>query len=465
MIKPFFIILMLVLTIAVPAQAQSSPLAGSAWYLVAYGSGSPLPQEAHVTLIFGADDSVGGFGGCNSYGGNYTINGDTISFNGIISTLMACAEEIMTVEQAYLNGLQTATNYHLKDGQLIIAYDGGALTFEPIPSLDSAQWHLTTLNGAPILADSAITILFEDGRLSGVSGCNSYGGDYALNGLNIQLGALFSTERACLNDALMAQERAYLAALAGAQSYQISGNELRIYSTEGQLIFMKSPTLYDSRWRLVAHGEAIATPAQPIITLAFSIDGHISGFGGCNSYNAPYEVDDANLTIGPIASTKKACLDDNLMMGEQAYFSALQSAMRYELSDEQLIIFYSDGTLVFEPIAELAGSQWQLNAIEEYDDGVTTSLIISANITLNFGADGSVGGFGGCNSYGGNYTINGDTISFNGIISTLMACAEEIMTVEQAYLNGLQTATNYHLKDGQLIIAYDGGALIFSPMP
>jgi heat shock protein HslJ len=96
------------------------------------GSETPVAPGSSVTLQFEADGQVGGSGGCNSYGGQYEVQDNTISFSQIMSTLRACADEsVNQQEQQYFQALQTAGRFEVAGDQLTIWYNGdqGMLSF------------------------------------------------------------------------------------------------------------------------------------------------------------------------------------------------------------------------------------------------------------------------------------------------------------------------------------------------
>lgn len=107
-------------------------LAGS-WMLVSYGA-AEAPQTvlegAPVTLVF-SSEGAGGNASCNQYSATFQYDRGAITFSNIISTLMACADEIMSQENTFLGALETATSYTITDGQLQIVYPDGVLTFAP----------------------------------------------------------------------------------------------------------------------------------------------------------------------------------------------------------------------------------------------------------------------------------------------------------------------------------------------
>jgi heat shock protein HslJ len=94
-------------------------------------------------------------------------------------------------------------------------------------------------------------------------------------------------------------------------------------------------------------------PSQNIELTADFSDNRLSGSGGCNRFMGSYQTDGEQLSIGPLASTFKAC-EESLMNQEMRYLSALQGAQRYELNSQgYLTIAYQtaqeSGVLRFVP--------------------------------------------------------------------------------------------------------------------
>lgn len=118
------------------ALVGATGLENTHWSLVFFGppgAHTPLIEGSNVTLMLG-NGEAGGFGGCNSYGTSYTIDGDRITFDRIRSTKKACLEdEITQQEQRYFQALESATRYELDASALRITFDGGdgVLVFEP----------------------------------------------------------------------------------------------------------------------------------------------------------------------------------------------------------------------------------------------------------------------------------------------------------------------------------------------
>jgi heat shock protein HslJ len=120
---------------------------------------------------------------------------------------------------------------------LLLAACGRASTAD----LEVSHWVLIEMNGAEVIAEGEqeLTLSFEDGQVSGYSGCNQFGGEYSANMENgsLEIGPLTSTLMACMDDDLMAREGEYLGALQAAESYMQDGDILVITTTDGSLRF------------------------------------------------------------------------------------------------------------------------------------------------------------------------------------------------------------------------------------
>jgi heat shock protein HslJ len=90
-------------------------------------AGAPVPADARVTLSLYGDGRAVGRAGCNNYTTSYKRAGAGISFSPVISTRMACAPELMALEQSYLETLQAATRAERRpDGMLALTTDNAA---------------------------------------------------------------------------------------------------------------------------------------------------------------------------------------------------------------------------------------------------------------------------------------------------------------------------------------------------
>jgi heat shock protein HslJ len=130
--KWMIVLMVLVLAACAPGSSpQSVELEGTRWQLESL-NGTPVVPGSTVTLQFDAENFAGGNSGCNSYGGSYSLDGSSIEFSEIASTLMACMDDgIMDQEAAYLGALNSAQQVTLDGDRLTITHPGGQLNFVP----------------------------------------------------------------------------------------------------------------------------------------------------------------------------------------------------------------------------------------------------------------------------------------------------------------------------------------------
>ena len=124
--------------IAMRAYAGPSALTGRVWILtrlVNEGREQPLSQGHAATLRFQpGDHTISGSGGCNSFGGSYSIFGNSLRFGEMRSTLIACLDTAaMDQESAYLQALGAVESYRLDGDTLTLEGGSGrtAITFSP----------------------------------------------------------------------------------------------------------------------------------------------------------------------------------------------------------------------------------------------------------------------------------------------------------------------------------------------
>ena len=136
--KKYLLILFLIcLAISACASEENTrPLVGS-WRLTAYGpvdSTTPAVPDVDATLIFGEDGTLAGSTGCNELGGEYTVEGDQLTFGQIVSTLIACPDLQMAQEEVIYQVLQDTASFNIEGDTLTITKDGMVLVFEAMAS-------------------------------------------------------------------------------------------------------------------------------------------------------------------------------------------------------------------------------------------------------------------------------------------------------------------------------------------
>jgi heat shock protein HslJ len=230
-------------TSADPAQLQNS------WLLIELNGRAPL-TDREITLNIAAD-SLGGNGGCNSYGGSYELVDGRLLISDIFSTMMACLEEgVMEQEAAYFEALNSAVAFELTDnGQTLLLQNARGETIlrytlilpEANAELEGSLWSLTTIianeSASSLLAGSAVTLAFdiEASLISGTAGCNNYSAAYSMDGDKLDIGPAAATRMFCDEpEGLMAQESQFLTWLEEVEGYAVDGRQLTLILSDGR---------------------------------------------------------------------------------------------------------------------------------------------------------------------------------------------------------------------------------------
>ena len=166
----------------------------------------------------------------------------------------------------------------------------------------------------------------------------------------------------------------------------------------------------------------------------------------CNNFSGNYSIAKNKLKTSRVLTTLMACPDiktEDLITSvfvKTTYFSIRNNVLT--LTDQKKKI-----TLKLEKVKQekpsLFGS-WQLNSFES--DKKVFSW--TNEVFLNLEKD-KIGGNGGCNSYGGNVAMKGNTIKFSNIFSTKMFCEGSI---ENQYFAALEKVVRFELKNDYLIL-------------
>jgi heat shock protein HslJ len=208
-------------------------------------------------------------------------------------------------------------------------------------TIDGTSWRLTVQDvegtETPVPAGVVVTAVFADGQVTGSAGCNTYNASFTASGSNLTFGTAATTAMAC-DPAVNAFEQEYLANLDAAASYTATADALTIYESGGKQLLAYEAAPADpllGEWNVTGYNngaEAVISPiAGTTLTATFMPDGTVSGNAGCNTFNGPYTLDGTSLTVGPLATTMKACEQD-VMDQETQFLTALQTPTNVETS-------------------------------------------------------------------------------------------------------------------------------------
>lgn len=347
-------------------------------------------------------------------------------------------------------------------GRLGAELQAGPPPAAPTALVTSGPWELVSFGAAdaPTPAAGLATLAFEADRVSGTTGCNSFGGGYSATNAAATFGPLATTLALCTEDALAAQEQAIFTALQGTVTYSVAGTRLTIsYGTNQALVYRTAGTagLERGTWQLASFGPVEApTAATNDATLAF--DGtRAAGRTGCNNFTGGYSATASTISFEAFAVTSAACTDEAVTNQERAILSALSDTVTYSIDGDQLRISYDNGrqalTYRIAGALTLETGRWVLASFG--DTAAPTATAGEATIAF----DGTrVTGSTGCNRFNGDYTTTADTITFAPLASTLAACTSDALTAqERAIFNALLGEVDYRINGNQLQIFYEAG--------
>lgn len=112
----------------------------------------------------------------------------------------------------------------------------------PVP-LEGTTWTLTSLlteeGTTNVLSNTTITAAFNNGNVTGSSGCNHYFAHYDLSGQNnITFTSLGSTLMYCTTPGVMTQETTYERLLQNTTTYAMRADTLSLLNGDGQVLLL-----------------------------------------------------------------------------------------------------------------------------------------------------------------------------------------------------------------------------------
>jgi heat shock protein HslJ len=212
-------------------------------------------------------------------------------------------------------------------------------------SLEGTAWVLA--------GNEAVSLQFEQGRVSGSDGCNRFNGPYLSRGTSLTIGGppLAATQMAC-PPPVMQQAARFNQALAATRFFRRDGANLRLLAADGSVratLVPQSKTLVGS-WQVSAYNngrQAVVSPlVGTVLDVSFLEGGRIGGSSGCNRYSAKIHVEGSKVTISAPLSTRRLCNEPpGVMEQERQFLAALTSVATLRHEGQRLELRRAEGAL------------------------------------------------------------------------------------------------------------------------
>ncbi len=232
------------------APADPGTPEGTTWILHQQAVDGPallehLPRLVTASLVM-ADGKAGGSGGCNSWFSDYVLDGASLTFGSIGSTMMFCQGPAMAVEEAYLANLGAVASWAIDGAELTLSdADGNALLlFDAAPEATVVgSWVAQGINNGRggvetnEFTDRVTAIFDPEGHLAGMDGCNNYTTTYEVDVQDITISPrIATTMMACGEPALDELSSQYFTALLAAATWSVdAGGALELRDASGAL--------------------------------------------------------------------------------------------------------------------------------------------------------------------------------------------------------------------------------------
>ncbi|MGW1885533.1 META domain-containing protein [Streptomyces sp. NPDC001970] len=222
------------------------PVTGIHWTVQSVtvgGKKTAAPEGAHVEI--GTKGRATGNSGCNHFGADVTVEGDTITVGPVETTLIGCPDDLAAFEQAMTKAFSGTLTAKLSDRNQNLTLttasgDSIALTRQTAAPLVGTEWTVTSLLTGDTAASlpagtekKAHFVFGKDGSVRGSLGCNTFSGAAKISGSEITFGRLATTRRMCPGPETTL-ERAVAKVLRGRVTYELQHRGLTLTAQGGE---------------------------------------------------------------------------------------------------------------------------------------------------------------------------------------------------------------------------------------
>jgi heat shock protein HslJ len=209
--------------------------------------GAPLSLVEGTRILLAFEEvRLSANAGCNTMSGGYTITAGQLLVGDLATTMMACAQPLMTQDQWLAAFLNKRPLIRLSGSDLTLEADGTIVSFvdrevaEPDLPLVGTNWILESVTSNQAVTSYNVTppptIVFgADGSVQVTTGCNSGSGTYTSTDTTITFGPIATTKKACEPTAMTLESEVLQVLGAGEVQYEIDGSSLTMTASDMSL--------------------------------------------------------------------------------------------------------------------------------------------------------------------------------------------------------------------------------------
>ncbi|MFG2640826.1 META domain-containing protein [Streptomyces sp. NPDC048370] len=232
-----------------PAAGSVAPdvqVAGVHWSfdtVTVAGKETRAPDGAHIEIA--ANGQASGNSGCNGFGAEVAVQGDTVTVKQGQGTEMACPGERGAFEAVLQKAFTGSLKARLDGDRLTLTSPDGknvlALTSEPPAPLDGTTWTVDSLlsgrtaTSLPQGSEGKATFVIDkDGKVRGNLGCNRFTATAKVTPTTLTVTGPVATTRMICSSAQMQLETKLYELLDGPLSYKLGHRSLTLTGADGE---------------------------------------------------------------------------------------------------------------------------------------------------------------------------------------------------------------------------------------
>ena len=232
----------------------------------------------------------------------------------------------------------------------------GCSSLLPATGALDGEWRLVSGSwqgsAVQVRDDAPITLSVDGATAGGRSACNSYFADVARDGEDARFSGIGGTMMGC-DQAVMALETAYLAALGAVTRWQRDGDRLTLSGPEVDLTYAvvvppPDAALVGTRWQLEtveSGGSASNATDFDRVSMTFAADGTVTGAAGCTTWDGRWREEGGRILVTDIGVMVNSCASPDLASSaEDAVMRVVEDGFAAGIEGSTLTIEAEAGT-------------------------------------------------------------------------------------------------------------------------